>query len=528
MVSDLRDWIKTLETNNLLNRVSRNTDVRDCPKLIYENYNQATLFERIEDYDFPLIANSFSSRQMMSLCLGTDTKDILSEYRSRISKPIPPIFDESGSRRCQEVSIASNESEVDLTKLPILLQHEKDGAPYVSAGVLVAKDPETSEYNIGIYRLMFRQKNELGINITAPHKLRWFYQKAFERGKSLEVAVCLGLHALDCLAAVTSCPEGYDELSVWGGLQKQPIKMVKCKTLDLSVPAHSEIILESKMDPIGWSEPEGMYGEFPGTYSGMRKNPVLKVQAITSRQNPIYQSATHGTDRLANTDFFVLIPQIELSIQTVLENAGIEVKQVRIIPESAGMMCYASIHPRAKGDSRSAVYLVLSGSRQNFPKYCIIVDSDIDVFDDGAVMWALSTRSQPEEDTIILDGIRIPSSSDPSLTGSPPFTMSKLGIDATTPFGADKERFMHSRPPVFAPHVHSDKSGTPDSGLVSGIEKKILTKGPMFFYDVVKLFPDESFRQILLAWSELRENDRIEQGMDGRYAIRNREPSLSK
>jgi len=282
------------------------------------------------------------------------------------------------------------------------------------------------------------------------------------------------------------------------------------------------------MDPIGWSEPEGMYGEFPGTYSGMRKNPVLKVQAITSRQNPIYQSATHGTDRLANTDFFVLIPQIELSIQRVLENAGIEVKQVRIIPESAGMMCYTSIHPRAKGDSRSAVYLVLSGSRQNFPKYCIIVDSDIDVFDDGAVMWALSTRSQPEEDTIILDGIRIPSSSDPSLTGSPPFTMSKLGIDATTPFGADKERFMHSRPPVFAPHVHSDKSGTPDSGLVSGIEKKILTKGPMFFYDVVKLFPDESFRQILLAWSELRENDRIEQGMDGRYAIRNREPSLSK
>jgi len=106
--------------------------------------------------------------------------------------------------------------------------------------------------------------------------------------------------------------------------------------------------------------------------------------------------------------------------------------------------------------------------------------------------------------------------------------MSKLGIDATTPFGADKERFMHSRPPVFAPHVHSDKSGTPDRGLGSGIEKKILTKGPMFFYDVVKLFPDESFRQILLAWSELRENDRIEQGMDGRYAIRNREPSLSK
>ena len=155
------------------------------------------------------------------------------------------------------------------------------------------------------------------------------------------------------------------------------------------------------------------------------------------------------------------------------------------------------------------------------------MDSDIDVFDDGAVMWALSTRSQPEEDTIILDGMRIPSSSDPSLTGSPPYAMSKLGIDATMPFGADKERFTYSKPPVFATHVHSDKSGTPDHELVSRIEKKI-GQGPVFFYDVVKLFPDESFRRILLAWSELRENDRIEQGMDGRYAIRNREPSLSK
>ena len=249
--------------------------------------------------------------------------------------------------------------------------------------------------------------------------------------------------------------------------------MIKCKTLDLSVPEHSEIILESKMDPIGWSEPEGMYGEFPGTYSGMRKNPTLKVQAITSRRNPIYQSATHGTDRLADTDFFVLIPQIELNIHTMLENAGIEVKQVRIIPESAGMMCYASIHARSKGDSRNAIYLVLSGSRQNFPKYCIIVDSDIDVFDDGAVMWALSTRSQPEEDTIILEGMRIPSSSDPSLTGSPPYSMSKLGLDATIPFGADKERFSHSKPPVFASHVPSGKPGTPDHELASRMEKKI-------------------------------------------------------
>ena len=154
--------------------------------------------------------------------------------------------------------------------------------------------------------------------------------------------MCLGLHALDHLAAVTTSPEGEDELSVWGGLQKEAIHMVKCKTVDLFVPEHAEIVLEGRMDPIGWVEPEGMYGEFPGTYSGMRKNPIVTIQAVTSRKKAIYQSATHGGKHLAYTDFFVLIPQIELSIREALRNAGIDVKQVRIVAESAGndVLCF--------------------------------------------------------------------------------------------------------------------------------------------------------------------------------------------
>ena len=410
----MRDWIATLEAKGLLNRHRESIDVRNCSEIISRNYKNATFFEHVEDYENPVLANSISSRRMMALALETSEYEILSEYLLRISHPISPLFVNSGSARCQE-KVCSKESEVDLTSLPILLQHEYDGAPYITAGVIVAKDPETSAYNIGIYRLMFRTRNELGINITAPHKLRWFYQKAFERKEPLNVAVCLGLHSLDLLAAVTSSPEGVDELALWGGLQRDAIRLVKCKTSDLFVPEHTEIVLEATMDPTGWVEPEGMYGEFPGTYSGMRKNPFLKIQAITSRKNPIYQSATHGGKHLAYTDFFVIIPQIELSILQALKSAGVNARQVRIVEESAGMICYVSIQARAVGDSMNALNIALTGSRQNFPKYCVVVDSDIDVFDNEALTWAIATRSQPKEDSIILDGLRIPSSSDPSL-----------------------------------------------------------------------------------------------------------------
>jgi 2,5-furandicarboxylate decarboxylase 1 len=304
---------------------------------------------------------------------------------------------------------------------------------------------------------------------------------------------------------------------VWGGLQKEAIQMVNCKTVDLYVPEHTEIILEGRMDPIGWVEPEGMYGEFPGTYSGMRKNPIVTIQAVTSRKKAIYQSATHGGRHLAYTDFFVLIPQIELSIREALRNAGIDVKQVRIVAESAGMMCYASINVRAKGDSRNTIYVILSASRQNFPKYCIVVDADIDVFDDEAIMWALSTRSQPTEDTVILEGMRIPSSSDPSLVGPAPYSMSKMGIDATIPVNADKSRYKHSKPPQVCGKKSSNRSKM--NHLAENIRKLLEEKGPLFFYEISNEFPKENLRNILLGWSELRDHGVIEENMEGKYSI---------
>jgi 2,5-furandicarboxylate decarboxylase 1 len=507
-LKDLRDWIKALDAADLLYRHPEKIDARNCSDVIFQNHMKASLFEKVLGFDSPLIANSISSRRMMALALETSEQNILEEYRRRISEPIQPVFSKN-TGRCQENATLSNP---DLTRFPILLQHELDGAPYITAGVVVAKDPETSSYNIGIYRLMFRTKNELGINITAPHKLRWIYQKNFEKGRPLEIAICLGLHPLDLLAAVTSSQE-VNELALWGGLQGEPIKLVKCKSVDLHVPDHAEIVLEGVMEPTGWTEPEGMYGEFPGTYSGMRKNPIIKIKAITTRKDCIYQSATHGGEHLARSDFFVIIPQIELSIFQALKSAGIDARQVRILEESAGMICFVSIEVRAAGDSRNALAVALAGSRQNFPKYCTIVDSDIDVFDNEAVAWAVATRTQPKEDALILEGLRIPSSSDPSLSAGTR-TMSKLGIDATIPFGADRFKFLHSKVPKTREYPVQKTSVDADKMIIDYLKQS----GPSFFYDVASSLQGPSFRDILLSWGTLRESKKIEQGMDGKYS----------
>ncbi len=522
MTLDLRHWISTLEKKDLLYREKAETDIRNCSKIIFDNYKKASLFERIAGYKSQLISNAVSSREMIAHALDTDEKSVLAEYHARISKPVRPSFSSSSDGECQEV-IAMGIEKVDLSELPILLQHEFDGAPYISAGVVIAKDPENKDYNIGIYRLMYRKKNELGINITAPHRLRWFYQKSLDLKQPLEIAVCLGLHPLDLLAAVTTVPDGTNELDVWGGLRKEGTRMVKCKSVDLFVPSHAEIVLEGQMEPTGWTEPEGPYGEFPGTYSGMRKNPIFKVHALTSRHDFIYQSATHGGKHLAYSDFFIIIPQLELSMFQALRHAGVDVRGLRVLPSSAGMICFLSISQRIKGDSRNALHIALSGSRQNFPKYCIVVDSDIDIYDDNEVMWAIATRSQPKEDLIVLDGMRIPSSSDPSLIG-PPYSMSKMGLDATIPTEGDRSRFEYSKPPSFAsgekkiskPSVLASTS----DNIAEKMKELLNNSGPLFFYEVAKHFDSVDYRRILLSWSELRESNSIEQNNNGKYALK--------
>jgi len=510
---DLRSWIGVLERNGLLVSIEDETDIRYVATLVAENYRKATLFKKLIDYDIPLLVNSASNRKMIALALDTDEAKLLYEYEKRLNSPISPIY--TSDAECQEIVYIGDE--VDLTMYPIHLQHEYDGAPYISSAIIFAKDPESEVTNMGIYRLMFRSKDELGINLTAPHRLRKFYQKAYEQGRPLEVACVIGVHAADMLAAISTNPNLEDDLPLLCAMRGEKVKFVHCKTVDVYVPADCEIVLEGVIPPAGWVFEEGPYGEFPGTYSGMKRNPIIKVKAVTQRQQPIFQSATHGGKRLGWTDFYIIIVQIELSILQALRAANIDVKGVRVIPSSAGFWAIVSIKQWNKGDARNAIYITLASTPNNFPKYVVVVDEDIDIFDDEMVYWAMSTRTQPEEDVIIIKDLRVPSTSDPSLLKtSPPITTSKMGLDATKPFERKWENFKFAYPPYSShPLVKNKKTAKNVDELAHEIYQ-LLSEKPRHFYEVLVQF-EVSYRMFMQAWSKLISKGILGRDDEGRY-----------
>jgi 4-hydroxy-3-polyprenylbenzoate decarboxylase len=513
MAETLEEWLRKLEAHNLLQRISHPVSIHEVADIIARNYMKATLIEKIDGYDIPLAANIASNRKMIALALGVEEDEVVGELERRMQKRIRPIMADDGP--CKEVVKLGDD--VDLTVLPLHLQHELDAAPYITASVAIARDPDRGVYNLGIYRMMLRTSRETGVDVTAPHKLRAYYQRALELGRSLEVAVVVGLPTIDLLGSLISSPYDVDEYEVLGGIRGEPVELVKCETLDLYVPSNAEIVLECEMPPVGWTVDEGPYGEFTGTYGGLKMNPILRVKAITHRHNPIFLSATHGGSKPGWTDLHLLFPIIELDLFRALRQAGIDVKGVRLHPGGAGMWAIASIRPRAKGDSKTALALMLTSSRQAFPKYAVVVDDDIDIYDDEQVVWAMTYRSQPAEDILILNDLKaIPL--DPSLPSDmPPVTTSKLGFDATIPFDRPRYRFEPCLPPK--PITENQKPDVSEEDLLKMLDK------PRYFGELARNYTGTAYRKFLKMLANLRERKLLTRDQQGRYMVISTTPS---
>jgi len=504
MAETLGEWLRKLEKNNLLQRIKHTVSIHEVADIIARNYMKATLIEKIEGYEIPLAANIASNRRMIALALGVEESKVVEELEKRINNKISPIFVDDGP--CKEVIKTGDE--VDLTIFPLHLQHEFDAAPYITASIAVARDPDRGVYNLGIYRMMLRTSRETGIDVTAPHKLRAYYQRALEMGRSLEVAVLIGLPTIDLLGSVISSPYDVDEYEVLGGIRKEPVELVKCETIDLYVPSNAEIVLECEMPPVGWTVDEGPYGEFTGTYGGLKMNPILRVKAVTHRRNPIFLTATHGGRRPGWTDLHLLFPVIELDIFRALRQAGIDVKGIRLHPGGAGMWAIVSIRPKEKGDSKTALFLTLTSSRQAFPKYAVVVDDDIDIYDDEQIIWAMTYRAQPSEDILILNDLKaIPL--DPSLQSEmPPVSTSKMGFDATIPIDRPRNRFE----PCLPPKPSNIKK--PD---ISEEELLKMLDEPKYFIELAENYSGEVYREFLKLFGKLREKGLIKRDQQGRY-----------
>jgi len=420
----LRAFLESLIGTDQLEIRNEATDLADLAKALHGN-PKAVWFQKVNGSDMSVVGNVVGSRARLAHALGVTPDKILPEIQRRLDlKPELVELDQSEAP-VQEVVLTGKDA--DLTKLPAHLQHALDGAPYISASIDYAIDPRTGKTNSGMRRIMLRGPHEAGVDLNAPSDLRAIYQAAIARGEKLPVSFVVGAHPIDTLSATMKIP--VDELGLVASLRGGVLPVVKCRTNDIKVPADAELIIEGYLDEKGYSEKEGPYGEYLGYYGLVKQNPIFHVTAITHRKDAVFQTATISGAHMDMTDTSNLEAlRMELNVWRALETVIREPVAV-YAPVSAGgsMSVRFSMRQRYPGEARSALYTVLGSVGV---KNAFAMDPDIDIYNDKMVEWAFGTRYQPDQDIIIVTGVRS-SPLDPSLHGKP--AGAKAGYDLTWP-----------------------------------------------------------------------------------------------
>jgi UbiD family decarboxylase len=370
--------------------------------------------ERLKGSKFPVLTNLHASRSRLALAMSSAPQDMLRTYLRAMDKPIPPAVVKTGP--CKDVIVTG--SKIDLYDLPQILHHEGDVGAYITAAISFAKDPSGESWNCAYNRLMIKGKDTTSIHLTAGKHL-WEFQKIAEsRGEPLPVAFAIGVHPAIALGALAIGSIDEDERAIMGGLLGEPLELVRCETSDVLVPAHAEMIIEAEILP-GARTPEGPFGEFTGYSLGEREREVVKVKAITHRTGAFFQDIT-----VAHLDHMLLstIP-MEANLYRAVRAMVPSVQAVRV---PGPFTCYVSIEQRLPGQAKNAIMAVLGADM--YMKRVVVVDHDVDIFDDRQVTWALATRCQPDRDISIITNAR-GSDLDPS-TKEDGYT-AKWGVDAT-------------------------------------------------------------------------------------------------
>lgn len=440
MQSGIRDFLKILDKNNQLVTVEKNVDPRNVSALITST-NKAVLLKNVDEYDYQIIGGVARDAEKMALALECKPSELAWKFLEASHNPIPTVTVPTAPLK--EVIIKGDD--VDLTKIPQIMQHIKDGGPYIGSGVQFAKS-EKWGFDAGMYRHMFRTVNTMGIDFNTPNDIRMFYADSYEKGLPLQMAVAIGLHPIELAAATAALPVGTNEMEFAGALRGEPVEMIKCETIDVEVPANAEIVLECEVLPTGWIADEGRYGEFHGISGDVKMNPIVKVKAITQRKDAIFHSLI-----MPYEVFGLTAPSYEMSAISILKAARFRPVAVRA-PQGActRFELFASLDHPKPGEGKSALLALMS----IFPvKRVVVFDDDIDIYDDDQVRWAEALRVQPDEDAVIVSNCQA-KHIDPSVRarnlskGQLPVT-SKIGIDATIPNGltrADYERLEYFNP----------------------------------------------------------------------------------
>jgi 2,5-furandicarboxylate decarboxylase 1 len=410
-----RSFLEQLDKNGELTRIRKEVSTEyEMAGIIDALGEKPVLFEKVKESNIPVAAGLVSSKELIARALGIKKEQLLHKLSTAIENPLPPDIAEKGE--CQEIV----ESDVDLTKLPIMRYTEKDGGKYIASAVATVKDPELGR-NMAFHRLMLISKNKFVARIVEERGTDTALKKA---GGELDIAMCIGNSTAVLLAAATSLPKGVDELGMANALERT--QLVKCKTIDVEVPKECEIVLEGRITKE--KAPEGPFLDLTGIVDKVRQQPVIEIKCVTHREKPIYQTILAGR----NEHKFLMGMPKEPTIFTEV-NKVCECKDVYITPGGCSWLhAVVQIKKRNPDDGKKAIQAAFEGHKSL--KHCVIVDDDINIYDSNEVEWAIATRFQADKNTVILSN-QPGSSLDPSgdLTEGKKATTSKAGLDATTP-----------------------------------------------------------------------------------------------
>ncbi len=381
--------------------------------------DKAIYFEKVKGKDHPVVANVAGSRRMVSLSLGLGGGNFLRDFAD-------------GAARNLKAKLVSNapvqqvvKDPSEISKVPLFTYFERDGGNYITAGTVIARDTESGFRNSSFNRLMVRTDSRLGIRMMPPQHLGIIQSKAEANERNLEIAVVLGNHPAEMIASASTLPYGRDHLDFASSIRGEPLETVKCKSVDLEVPANAELVIEGEVEA-HVREEEGPFGEFMDYYVDRGRNHVVKIKAITCRSDYICQALLCGSKE----DLGILALTREMVVYNALRAEGREVVDVSLTP----FLFNGVVSIRKKFDEEPRSVLISAFAAYSWLKYCIVVDEDVDVHNLSDVWWALATRSQPDKALFTIEGA----------LGFPrkdkwQIHRGKVGIDATVPLELKKE-----------------------------------------------------------------------------------------
>ncbi|MBI4194631.1 MAG: UbiD family decarboxylase [Betaproteobacteria bacterium] len=403
----------------------------DITSLVFEleraGRSPVVVYENVEGYTMPVVTNIAGNRRLLAACLGVTPMELPTAFRERCQKYVPCEVVKNAP--WQEVVLEGNQ--VDLGRLPIPLHFPNDGAPYITAGQIAARDPITGVDTTGFHRLMIKGGNRLGVSLHSRRRMHEFHRRAEERGHNLPAAITVGIHPLHYMGSmVYAYPPHVRKFEIIGGLFGEPYLLARTNVQDLEVPAGAEIVIEGEI-LAQVREPEGPFGEFTGYASYRSTENVFVAHRIRMRRDAMYHSIVSG---MSQDHILVSCVTREGEILNTLRRNLPNVRAVHVPHRTCGaFLAIVKMTKTAQGEPQQAIMAALG--TEFYTKHVIVVDDDVDIYDMNDVMWAVATRVRAEKDIVLIPeckGAILDPTSDPDN-----FTVTKMGIDATRPIGQD-------------------------------------------------------------------------------------------